>query len=199
MILKQAMLLGAAVALSSSPAWALPGGQHGPHSPAGQPVAKGNPHGGPASNSKGAEHHRGGADQGDGKGKGKGGKPGNSKSHRCVPRAVGYVASGVLVSDTLIEGANRTFSGEVTVEVKHGNRHARGETGTTKTYKVEGVHLTLAVPDRDNDNVVGVDDLAPGDRVRVIGDVTTLAKKCAVGEFKPQLTVDKLVFHGPQG
>lgn len=195
MILKQAMLLGAAIALSSSPAWALTGGQNGPHSPNGQPVAKGNSHGG--LHSKGAENHGvNGADNG--KGKGKGGS-GNSKSHRCVPHVVAYVASGILVSDTLVEGAHSTVSGEVTVEVKHGNRHARGDKGTTKTYKVEGAHLTLVVPDVDNDHVVGVDDLAAGDRVRVIGDVTTLAKKCAVGEFKPQLTVDKVVFHGPRG
>jgi hypothetical protein len=200
MIFKKAILLAALVALSSTPAWALPGDQH---SSAGKPVAKGNPHGTPGSNSKGAGHdNQGNADKGNGadkgKGKGTGNGSGKSKSHRCAPHAVAYVASGAFVSDTLVENADHTFSGEVTVEVKHGNRHARGDKGTTKVYKLEGAHLTLAVPDRDNDNVVGVDDLMAGDHAQVIGRITTLTKKCPVGEFTPKLTIRKVVFHGPQ-
>lgn len=218
MILKKAMLLGAVVALGSTPAWALPGGQHGgqggPHQPSGTPVAKGNPHGGPVhggpgsgsgpSHSEGSGRHEGnagnddrGQDRGNGNGGGNAKSHNNAKPHRCVPHGVAYVASGVLVSNTLVLGTNGTYSGEVTVEVQHGNRHARGEEGTKKTYKVEGVVVKLVVPDLDKDGVIGVDDLAPGDRVHLIGHVTTLTKKCVVSGFTPQLTIRMIVFHGP--
>jgi hypothetical protein len=193
MILKKAMLLGAILALGSTPAWALPGGKHtgqgGPAAPARTSNPKG-AHGAPHGSEpgqKGSEH-------------GKGGKPGGSgrsNSHRCVAHSIAYVASGTLVSDTLLEGADHTYSGEVVLEVQHGNRHSRAALRTKKTYAVEDVHLTLAVPDLDKDGVVGVDDLVPGDRVRLIGHVTTLLKGCAASEFTPKLTIRKVVFHAP--
>lgn len=199
MILKKAILLAALVALSSTPAWALPGDQH---SSSGKPVAKGNPHGVPGTGSKGAGHqgNQGNADKGNGadKDKGKGKGSGKSKSHRCAPHAVAYVASGAFVGESLVEAADHTFSGEVTVEVKHGNRHARGDKGTTKVYKLEGARLTLAVPDRDEDQVVGLDDLVAGDHAQVIGRITTIAKKCPATGFTPQLTIRKIVFDGSQ-
>jgi hypothetical protein len=164
---------------------------------AGQQGNQGNPDKG---NGGGKGNNGTGNGNGAGKGKGKGGGSGTakSKSHRCLPHAVAYVASGTLVSETITEGANHTFSGEVTIEVTHGNRHATSDKGTKKVYKLEGARLTLAVPDLDKDNVVGIDDLAPGDHAQVIGRITTLAKKCTVSGFTPQLTVEKIVFHGPR-
>jgi hypothetical protein len=188
MILKKAMLLGAAMALASTPAWALPSNEHahkGNHHPT--PNDKSNP--GSSKRSESGDKHAGGAEN-KGKGNGKG------KSHKCTPHRVAYVASGTLVSDTLTENANHTVSGEVTVEVLRTNHHARADKGTTKTYTVENAHVTLVVPDSDKDGTVAVDDLVAGDRVKVIGKVTTVAKKCKAGESK--LTVRKLVFHGPR-
>ncbi len=192
MILKKAMLLGAAMALASTPAWALPSNEHahkGSHHSTSTPNDKSNP--GSSKRSESGDKHAGGAERkGKGEGKGKG------KSHKCMPHGVAYVASGTLVSDTLTENANGTVSGEVTVEVLHTNHHARADKGTTKTYSVENAHVKLVVPDSDKDGTVAVDDLAAGDRVKVIGKLTKVAKKCKAGESK--LTVRKLVFHGPQ-
>jgi hypothetical protein len=193
MILKKAMLLGAAMALASTPAWALPGNEHahkGTHHPTSTPNDKSNP--GSSKRSESGDKHAGGAEN---KGKGKGN--GSGKSHKCMPHGVAYVASGTLVSDTLTEGADHTVSGELTVEVLRTNHHARADKGTKKTYTVENAHVKLVVPDSDEDGTVGVDDLAAGDRVKVIGKVTTLAKKCKTGEFSPKLTIRRLVFHGP--
>lgn len=192
MILRKAMLAAAAIALTSSPAWALPGGEHNAN-------GHGNSHTTPPGNSgtKGKGHGHSGEPGGKGSGgSGKAGKHG--KSHRCLAHKVGYVASGTLVSDTLTENPDHTYSGEVTVEVTHGNAHARADKGTKKTYTLHDAHLTLAVPDTDKDGVVAVDDLAPGDRVHLTGKVTMLAKHCDAGEFVPQVTIRHVVFHGPR-
>lgn len=189
MIFKKALLAAAAIALTSSPAWALPGNGHG----------HGNSHTGSNAPGNSGDHHGSkGAGQGHNGDKGAGNSGKKGKSHRCVPHAVGYVASGTLVSDTLTEGPGHTYSGEVTVEVLHGNAHARADKGTTKTYMVSGAHLTLAIADVDKDGVVAVDDLAPGDRVHLIGKVSMLAKHCEKGEFVPQVTIKHIVFHGPR-
>lgn len=201
MILKKAMLLGAIMALGSTPAWALPGGQHGNKGgPPGTPGAKGEQSPEPSQpRSKGAEHHReDSTSKGNGKGKGRGNGPGGVRSHRCVTHAVAYVASGVLVSDTLVEGADRTYSGELTVEVEHGNRHSRGDQEAKKTYDVQDVRLTLSLPSFPKGHFVGTNDLMPGDHVQLIGRITALPKGCAVSEFTPQLTIGKIVIHGPR-
>lgn len=201
MILKKAVLLGAIMALGSTPAWALPGGQHGNKGgPASTPGAKGKQSPEPGQpRSKGPErHHEDNADKGNGKGKGRGNGPGAAKSRRCVAHAVAYVASGVLVSDTLVEGADRTYSGELTVEVEHGNRHSRGDQGTKKTYDLQDARLTFSAPGFRKGHIVGTSVLVPGDHVQLIGQITALPKGCAVSEFTPQLTIGKVVIHGPR-
>jgi hypothetical protein len=224
-MIKKAMLLGAALALASTPAWGLPGGEHSNHSHSGTaPNYGSNP--GSSHRSKSGSEHAGGADRqgngpndkgngngqdkdkspsdhGNGSDKGKGpgdhGNKGNGhKPHRCLPHEVGYVVSGTLVSDTLTEGPNNTGSGEVVVEVLHGNRHARAAVGTKVAYTLTNAHLTLAVPDADNDSTVGVDDLQAGDRVHLIGRVSELSKRCPAGEFTPQTTIRHAVFHAPR-
>jgi hypothetical protein len=65
------------------------------------------------------------------------------------------------------------------------------------TYKVENVHVTFGLADTNNDGSVGLDDLKVGDRVKAIGKITTLAKKCDQSTFTAQLTIRKIVFHVP--
>ena len=91
--------------------------------------------------------------------------------------------SGTLVSQTLSQNANGTYSGTVTVDVTHTNRHAASDEGMTKTYTLIDARVKLRVADIDHDGSVGLDDLVAGDRVKAIGTITTLAKKCDQSGF----------------
>lgn len=119
------------------------------------------------------------------------------KSHKCTPRHVAYVASGTLVSQTLSKNTDGTYSGTVTVSVTHTNRHAAGDKGMTKTYTLTDGRVKLAVADVNGDGSVGLDDLQAGDRVKLIGNITALAKKCDQTGFTAQTTIAKIVFHNP--
>jgi hypothetical protein len=104
------------------------------------------------------------------------------------------------VSQKLEKNADGTYSGDVTVEVKKTNHHARADKGTTKTYQkteLEKVHVTFGLEDTNSDGSVGLDDLKPGDRVTLIGRITTLAKHCDQSGFKAVTTIRKLVFNAP--
>lgn len=245
MILRKAALLSAAMALASTPAWALPanapsndGTSHAPAStPAGPPsetpnysdnsgaknrsetgnvnaggAARSNSDGGNSgAGGKGAGSHgsegtngsshgksdnKGNGQSSDkGKGDGKSGNKGNGKghgdqgaSHKCKPHRVAYIAAGRLLSDSLKANENHTYSGELTVEVQRTNHHADAVKGTTVTYAVEDVKVR---------GPVSVEALKVGDRVRLIGGITFLPKKCVTSEFKPMTTIRMLVFHAP--
>lgn len=192
MVFRKIMLVTATAALMSTPAWAHPGhdqGQGKGHRPATVPV--GPPSTTPSNtDNPGVGHrHSSPAD------KGSGGEHG--KSHRCKVHKVGYVASGTLVSQTLTKNEDGTYSGEVVVEVTHTNHHAAADKGKTVTYKVDKVKLTLALEDTNKDGSVGLEDLAKGDRVHLIGRITTLAKHCDKTGFTAETTVRHIVVHGP--
>jgi hypothetical protein len=121
----------------------------------------------------------------------------SSKSHKCKPHAIAYVASGTLVSQTLAKNADGSYSGDVVVNVMHGNHQAKTDKGTTKTYTVTNVRVTFGLADTNNDGSVALDDLAAGARVKLIGKITTLAKKCDHSSFTAATTIRKVVFHAP--
>ena len=182
MIARKVLIATAAAALTTTPAWAHPGG--------------GNGHGPPS-------HARGGGpglhEPPGRSGRGHGRHP--AQSHRCAPHEVAYVAAGRLVSHTLVlDGApptpslaraargpdGPTYSGDVTIDVRRTNRHARGDKGTTKTYTL------------DHARVLHFDDAVPGSRAKVIGKVTKLARRCDQTGFTPELTIRKLLVHAQQ-
>lgn len=175
MIVRKILLAAGAAALMSTPAWGHPGkgpADHG-NAPAGTP------------------NHSD-------KGKGHGDSGNHGKSHKCMAHNVGYVAGGTLgTTETLTkdEGAE-TYSGMVEVEVTHTNHHAAADKGTTVTYTVSKVHVVFGLQDTNKDGSVGLDDLAKGDRVHVIGKITAVAPKCK-GEFTPTKTIRRIVFHAP--
>jgi hypothetical protein len=103
------------------------------------------------------------------------------------------VASGTLVSQTLTKGANGRYSGVVTIKVTHTNRHAAADNGTTKPYMVENVKIVFAL----KGGSAGLGDLKEGDRAKVIGRITTLAKSCNQGGFTATITIRRIVFHAP--
>jgi hypothetical protein len=192
MIVKKTLLAAAAAALMASTAWALPSlapaSQGKGHRPSTTPNNTANP-GSTHRSSEGTEN----AD-------GKGAKPNHPEgSHKCKPHKVGYVASGTLVSQNLKKNTDGTYSAElVEVEVTHTNHHAKGDDKTTKKYeKVENVHVTFGLADINSDGSVGLDDLAKGDRVTLIGRITVLAKKCSHSGFTPTATIRKIVFNAP--
>jgi len=129
----------------------------------------------------------------------------HGKSHKCTPHKVAYVAAGTLVSHTLVMDAaaaedstpKPTYSGDVTIDVKKGNKAAKADKRTTKTYTLDHARVVLGVEDSNADGRVDLADVAAGDRAKVIGKVTKLAKKCDQTGFTPELTIKKLIINEP--
>ena len=129
-----------------------------------------------------------------------------SRSHRCTPRGIAYVAAGTLRGHTLVldattsadRPAKPTYSGDVTIDVTRANRQARADKGTTKTYTLDHARVVLGLSDQNGDARVDLGDVLPGSRAKVIGKVTKLNRKCDQTGFTPQLTIKKLIVHAPQ-
>jgi hypothetical protein len=188
MIVKKTLLAAAAGALMASPAWALPALAPADQGKGQRPSSTPNNIDNPGSSHRSSEgtENTGGNDR----------KPSDSgDSHKCKPHMVGYVASGTLVAWKLKENADGTYTGEVEVEVKHTNHHAKKDDNTTKKYEVENVHVTFGLADTDSDGIVGLDELVKGDRVKLIGRITVVAKKCSASGSTT--TIRHLVFHAP--
>jgi hypothetical protein len=121
-----------------------------------------------------------------------------ARSHKCTPHKVGYVAAGALSAQTLAQDAGaKTYSGDVTIDVTKTNHAAKGDKRTTKTYTLDHARVVLGLADQNGDGRVDLGDLVAGDRAKVIGKVTVLSKKCDQTGFTPQLTIRKLIVHGP--
>lgn len=200
-ILKIAIALAATVLMTSS-AWALPG--QGPSTvPVGPPSTTPNNASNPGNEDRspkgrgntGGKHSNAHKDSNQGDGHKHTGRPSHpGHSHRCTPHRVAYIAAGTLLSQTLSkDGSANTYSGELEVAVKRTNHHAAADRDTTKTYKVEHVRITFALTDVNKDGSVGLDDVQANDRVRVIGKISSLAKKCDKSGFTPTLTIKHIV------
>jgi hypothetical protein len=121
-----------------------------------------------------------------------------ARSHKCRPHKVGYVASGTLSAQTLaLDAGARTYSGDVTIDVTKTNHAAKGDKRTTKTYMLDHARVVLGLEDQNADGRVDLADVAGGDRAKVIGKVTVLAKKCDQTGFTPTLTIKRLIVHAP--
>jgi hypothetical protein len=117
------------------------------------------------------------------------------KSHKCKPHAVTYNASGTLESQALTQtkGADTPkrsddrYSGALTVDVKKASHHgAKG----SQTYTVENARVKFY--DANHDKTA--DEPKAGDRVKVKGRITKLAKKCDQTGFTPTTTVRRVEF-----
>ncbi len=203
MIVKKVLLVASAATLMSTPAWALPG-----HAPSnhGTNQAPSTTLVGPPSTTP---NNNGAANKGNGHGSDNQGKdhPSNpnkpshpshpGQSHMCKAHNVAYVASGTLASQTLVKNTDGTYSGSVTVNVTHTNRHAAGDEGMTKSYTLTDARVTFGLADINHDGSVGLDDLQTGDLVKAIGKITTLAKHCNQSGFTATTTISKIIFHKP--
>lgn len=129
-----------------------------------------------------------------------------SRSHRCTPHGIAYVAAGTLRSQTLVldattsadRPAKPTYSGDVTIDVTRANGHARVDKGTTKTYTLDHARLVLGLSDQNGDGSVDLGDVLPGSRAKVIGTITKLGRRCDQTGFTPVLTIRKLIVHAPK-
>lgn len=138
-----------------------------------------------------------------------------SRSHRCMPHGIAYVAAGTLRSHTLVldgsgepgptvattsadRPAKPTYSGDVTIDVTRANRHARADKGTTKTYTLDHARVLLGLSDRNGDGSVDLGDVLPGSRAKAIGTITKLSSHCDQTGFTPVLTIQKLIVHAPK-
>ena len=116
------------------------------------------------------------------------------KPYKCVPKKVGYKASGKLASESLTQTAGATtpkrgddrYSGELTVIVTRANH--KGQKGEQK-YAVENARVRFR-PRSNTDPEVGT-------RVKVRGKMTRVGKKCE--DFTSTVTVRKVDFKAPKG
>jgi len=115
----------------------------------------------------------------------------------CRTHRAPYIAEGTLVSQTLAGNVNGTFSGDVTVIVKHANRFGHQEKGTMVTYTLTDAKVAFR-PKARHGVPVGLGDLIAGDHVKVVGKVTLLAPRCRPHGYVGAVTVTRVVFHVPQ-
>ena len=106
-----------------------------------------------------------------------------STSHKCTPHHEAYTASGQLVTWAASQNAGGTSSGTITVHVTRANHHAAGAKGTDVTYTLTGAKVNFGK---------GANPPTAGDRTKVTGKTTALAKKCDQTGFAPTITVRKV-------
>lgn len=97
-----------------------------------------------------------------------------SKSHKCKPHNVAYVESGTLDSTTassLAANQDGTWSGTLVVDVLHANHWAKADKGTTVTYTLSSQKLTVRFDS-------GATSFSGGERVKLIGKLAVVGKKC---------------------
>ena len=82
-------------------------------------------------------------------------------------------------------GASR-YTGPIRVHVTRANHHAVGAKGTDVTYTLTNAKVTFGT---------GANPPTAGDRVKVIGKITAIGKKCDQSGFTPTITVRKVDVH----
>jgi hypothetical protein len=117
------------------------------------------------------------------------GPTGPGGSHKCKAHKIAYVAGGKVESSSLTKNSDGTYSGTLVVDVAKADHAGKTDKGKTVTYtlnhaRVKFDHGTANPP-------------AAGDRVQVIGKVTTLSKHCDHTGFTPTVTVRQVVVHPP--
>jgi len=183
MTIRKTMLAASAAALMSIPVWAIP--SQASSSNANGHVPKTTPVGPPGNRPADADEH------GLAKGKGLSGAPSNhGKKHKCAPHKVAFIVSGTLVELVgFHENTDGTFSGEIKLTVTHKNHHATSE----PSYTLTNVHVTFGLSDVNNDGKRNLEDVKLGDRVKLIGALASVAKKCPKTTAAP--TFRKVVFN----
>jgi hypothetical protein len=115
--------------------------------------------------------------------------PKSPKSHKCSAHEDAYTVSGSFESWSVSPGAKPgTYTGTITIDVTKGNHHAKGQTGP-QTYTLDNTKVKLRK--RANPPTAG-------DRVKLIGKITTIAKKCTDQSGAGTITVKKVDIKPPK-
>jgi hypothetical protein len=97
-----------------------------------------------------------------------------SQSHKCKPHNAGYIESGMVdmtTASTLAKNADGTWSGTLVVDVTRANHWAKSARGTTVTVTFANAKLHV-----DFDG--GTTGFTGGERVKLIGKLAVVGKKC---------------------
>ena len=97
-----------------------------------------------------------------------------STSHKCAPHNVAYVESGTVdatTASTLAKNSDGTWTGTLAVHVTRTNHAARKDKDTVvpEMFTNAKLHVNFA------DNTTG---FTSGERVKLLGKLATLAKRC---------------------
>ncbi|MFL5821981.1 MAG: hypothetical protein ACJ764_00910 [Solirubrobacteraceae bacterium] len=106
---------------------------------------------------------------------------GQSHSHRCSPHRAAYVERGTVDADTastLADNGDGTWSGTLVVDVTRASHRARGDVGSTVTYTFESAPLRVRFAG-------GATGFTAGERVRLIGKIAVVRKRCAAPDPVP--------------
>lgn len=97
-----------------------------------------------------------------------------SHSHKCKPHNVAYIESGTVdttTASTLAQNSDGTWSGTLVIDVTRTNHWAKADKGTTVTYTFTNAKLRVRL-DGSTSGFTG------GERVKLIGKLAAVAKKC---------------------
>jgi hypothetical protein len=114
--------------------------------------------------------------------------PAAAKSHKCTAHRIAYVASGTIVDWSATVNSDGTYSGTIKVHVTKANHHAKRDKGGDVTYTLDRARVALSD---------GATPPAAGDRAKVIGKITALAKKCDQTGFSAVVTVRRVRVSAP--
>jgi hypothetical protein len=104
---------------------------------------------------------------------------------------VGYVVSGKVdatTASTLAAGTGGTWSGTVVADITQTNHHAAAAKGTTVTYTFTNATLRVRLPK----NTTG---LTAGERVKLIGKLAVVGKKCPPPTTPAAPVFSKVIVH----
>jgi hypothetical protein len=113
------------------------------------------------------------------------------RDHPCRLHDGAYRAAGTLTNWGLTQNADGTWSGSVSIDVIHGDRHAGGQVGTTTTYTVTDARVHFGPR--------ATDPPAANSRIQVIGRALVLRKRCT-GTGSPvteTYAINRIRVHAP--
>lgn len=138
----------------------------------------------PATAHPGPRDHRGGSDHA--------GAHHRSEHRRaCAPHSVAYIESGVVdaaTPSTLAQNADGTWSGTLVVDVTEANHWAAADKGTTVTDTFTAAALRVRFDG-------GTTAFTAGERVRLIGALAAVGRRCTAPSPAPAPVFRAVVVH----
>jgi hypothetical protein len=119
------------------------------------------------------------------------GHGGNSGSHKCQAHRRAYVEGGTVDSvtpSTLAQNSDGTWSGTLVVDVTRANHTAKADRGQTVTYTFDSAQLNV----RLDGGATGFDS---GNRVRLIGKLAKVGRRCPAPDPAPAPEFKRIVVH----